>query len=53
MLKLKLVVGAKFGLVLPNKLPIVGGGPAGVDEGPNDLSGGGPAGVVEGSSRFE
>lgn len=27
---------------------MVGGGPPGVDEGPNDLPGGGPAGVVEG-----
>lgn len=44
---------AKVGLELPNRLPMVGGGPAGVDEGPKDLPGGGPAGVVEGSLRVE
>jgi hypothetical protein len=52
--KLKPLDGAKLGLDSPNKLPMVGGGgPAGVEEGPNDLPGGGPAGVVEGSSRLE
>lgn len=44
---------AKLGFEVPNRLPMVGGGPAGVDEGPKDLPGGGPAGVVEGSLREE
>lgn len=51
--KLKPCDGAKLGFESPNKLPMAGGGPAGVEEGPKDLSGGGPAGVVEGSSRVE
>jgi len=37
-----------LGFVLPNRPFMVGGGPAGVDEGPKDLPGGGPAGVVDG-----
>jgi hypothetical protein len=37
---------------VPNRPPVGGGGPAGVEEGIKDMSGGGPAGVVEGALKL-
>jgi hypothetical protein len=47
--------GLKLGFEFPNRplMFMVGGGPEGVDERPNDFPGGGPAGVVLGPLRLE
>ena len=42
----------KLGCEAPNRPPVGGGGPAGVEEGKKPMSGGGPAGVVEGTLKL-